>query len=599
MSGGGSAGKLIQVMSDRGLFDKTRFQNAAYVRLTVSDPAPKTEDPARRRLADLERPSKRAMSGASGLSALSALLWVPQAWLVAQFLATLAEGGRPPLSPLTTVLVFVVLGLLRHLGEALAGRKAFGIAQQIVAGERAHLVARESLVSPMEPDRQTSAALATLLSGKLDALMPYGTRYRLAAARVAFVPLVILGVVATMSWAAALILLVAGPLIPLFMALIGLAARDASERHMAETGTLNSVLLEWLNAAADIRLLHAEARTVERFRMAADSLRARTMEVLRIAFLSSTVLELFSAIGIAMVAVYVGFSLLGTFDFGAYATPLSVSEGIFILLLVPDFFQPLRDLAAAWHDKAAALAVAGELAEREARSPQAILGRGGRPATVFAGRPTIAVSGLRVSAGGREIGFPDFQIEPGEKVAITGASGAGKTTLIALLAGLVRPAHGRVEIAGRRLDDDCADDWRSVIGHIGQHPHLLNASLQANIALSEGRADPARLRASLQAAAIDRLAAALPQGIGTRLGENGSGVSGGEARRLMIARAIYSGARVILADEPTADLDVETADRVITALDEAARGGATLVIATHDPRLIARLDRTIDLGASR
>jgi ATP-binding cassette subfamily C protein CydD len=539
------------------------------------------------------------MRRAAGLSALSTLLWVPQAWLVAQFLASLAKGDQPPLSPLTTVLLFVVLGLLRHLGEALAGRKAFGITQRIVAGERAHLVARESRVSPMEPDRQTSAALATLLSGKLDALLPYGTRYRLAAARVAIVPLAILLVIATLSWAAALILLVAGPLIPLFMALIGLAARDASEKHMAETGTLNSVLLEWLNAAADIRLLHAEDRTVERFRMAADSLRARTMEVLRIAFLSSTVLELFAAIGIAMVAVYVGFSLLGTFGFGAYATPLSVSEGIFILLLVPDFFQPLRDLAAAWHDKAAALAVAGELAEREARSSQAILGRGGRPAVAFADRPTIAATGLRVLVGGREIAFPDFRIEPGEKVAITGPSGAGKTTLIALLAGLVRPANGRIEIAGRLLDDDCADDWRGVIGHIGQHPHLLNASLRANIALSDGRADPARLQASLQTAAIDRLAEALPQGIGTRLGENGSGVSGGEARRLMIARAIYSGARVILADEPTADLDAETAGRVITALDEAARGGASLVIATHDPRLIARLDRTIDLGGSR
>lgn len=547
----------------------------------------------------MERPWAPALRRAAGLSALSALLWAPQAWLVAQFLASLVQGHPPSLSPLVTALLFVGLGLLRHLGDALSGRKAFGITQQIVAAERAHLVARESRVSPMETDGQTSAALATLLSGKLDALLPYGGRYRLAAARVASVPLVILAVVASLSWAAALVLLVAGPLIPLFMALIGLAARDASETHMAETGTLNSILLEWLNAAADIRLLHAEARTVERFRMAADSLRARTMEVLRIAFLSSTVLELFSAIGIAMVAVYVGFSLLGTFDFGAYATPLSVCEGIFILLLVPDFFQPLRDLAAAWHDKAAALAVAGELVEREVASPQTILGGGGQPVTSFADPPTIAATGLRVSAGGREIAFPDFRIAPGDTVAITGPSGAGKTTLIALLAGLVRPAQGRIEIAGRPLDDDSADAWRRMVGAVGQHPHLLNASLRANIALSEGRADPVRLQAALEAAAIDCLAAVLPQGVGTRLGENGSGVSGGEARRLMVARAIYSGARVILADEPTADLDAETADRVMSALDAAARGGATLVVATHDPRMIARLDRTIDLGGSR
>ncbi|WP_416797586.1 thiol reductant ABC exporter subunit CydD [Ciceribacter azotifigens] len=556
-------------------------------------------DPARGRLMQMARRDSGAMATASSLSVLAALLWLPQAWLVSQFLAPLVEGRTPGLGPVVTTGAFIALGLMRHLLDALAGRRAFGIGQRLIERERIDLVERESLASPLAGSSQTSAALATLLAGKLDALLPWASRYRLAAVKVATVPAVILVVTASMSWLAGVVLLVAGPLIPVFMALIGIAARQASEKQMAATGTLNSTLLEWLNAASDIRLLNAEALTVERFRQSAETLRAKTMGVLRIAFLSSTVLELFSAIGIALVAVYVGFALLGTFTFGAYETPLTVAEGILILLLAPDFFQPLRDLAAAWHDKAAALAVAGELAEREINPRPRILGRGARADSRLAGALTIATRGLRYEAGGREIAFPDIEIMPGEKVAICGPSGAGKTTFIGLLCGLARPSSGRVEIGGHLLDDDLADAWRGMTGFVGQHPHMLNASLRANVALAGDRIDRDRFDAALADAAADGVVAALARGADTRLGENGSGVSGGEARRLTIARAVYADAKVIFADEPTADLDTATAGRIAEALENIGRQGATLVIATHDPRLIARFDRVITLEAGR
>ncbi len=547
----------------------------------------------------MARRDSRTMAMVSGLSVLSALLWLPQAWLVSRFLAALVEGHAAVPAPLVTAGIFIALGVTRHLGDALAGRQAFRIGQRLIERERIALIGEESLASPLASNGQTSAALATLLAGKLDSLLPWASRYRLAAVKVAIVPAVILIVVASMSWLAGIVLLVAGPLIPVFMALIGLAARQASEKQMVATGTLNSTLLEWLNAASDIRLLNAEALTVDRFRQSAETLRTKTMEVLRVAFLSSTVLELFSAIGIALVAVYVGFALLGTFSFGAYGTPLTIAEGIFILLLAPDFFQPLRDLASAWHDKAAALAVAGELAGRDREPAPRIVGRGAGADTPLAGELTIATRGLRYQAGGREITFYDIEIMPGEKVAICGPSGAGKTTLIGLLCGLVRPSGGRVEIGGLSLDDDRADAWRAMIGFVGQHPHMLNASLRANVALSGERIDIARFDAALAAAAADGVVAALPQGADTRLGENGSGVSGGEARRLTIARAIYADAKVIFADEPTADLDVATAERVVEALEMIGRQGATLVVATHDPRLIARFDRVITLEAGR
>ena len=145
------------------------------------------------------------------------------------------------------------------------------------------------------------------------------------------------------------------------------------------------------------------------------------------------------------------------------------------------------------------------------------------------------------------------------------------------------------------LDDTTADGWRQRVGTVGQHPHMLNASLRVNIALSDTHADRRKLTDALHAAAAEDILAGLPRGVETRLGENGAGVSGGEARRLTIARAIYAGASVILADEPTADLDALTADKVTDALIAAARNGASLIVATHDPRLAERMDREIKL----
>jgi ATP-binding cassette subfamily C protein CydD len=210
-----------------------------------------------------------------------------------------------------------------------------------------------------------------MLTDKLPLLRPAILRHRPAALRAAVLPLAYLALALPFSWAVALILAVAGPLIPVFMALVGLAAREASERQMDEIGSLSGLLGERLSALTDIRLLDAAQRMSADFADRAEALRERTMAVLRVAFLSSTVLELFSAIGVAMVAVYVGFALLGEIPFGAWATPLTLSEGIFLLMLAPEFFQPLRDLAAAWHDKAGALAVTRELAEAEAsRKPK-------------------------------------------------------------------------------------------------------------------------------------------------------------------------------------------------------------------------------------
>ena len=566
--------------------------------------AEEKEKPATRaRLDAITVPVLSQLRSAGLLSVLAALLWYGQAALVADVFAALA-AERPGLVPSwIAISAFLLLGAVRALTGWRAGQLGFEAAQGAMAAEREKLIARESLRSPLS-GAGASAEVASLAAEKIAALGPYITRYRPAMLRTRILPVVIVAIAFSISWVAGMILLVTGPLIPVFMILVGLAAREASERQMQEVGTLNTLLTERLRAMTDIRLLDASQRTVEGLAQGAEALRAKTMAVLRIAFLSSTVLELFSAIGVALMAVYVGFALLGEISFGAYGTPLTLFEGIFLLLLAPEFYQPIRDLAAAWHDKAAAQAVAGELAAAEAAPATTIAGTGGTSAQLAQpGRLITRGLRYRTPADG-ELHFPDLGIAiggkgPGEKIAIVGDSGAGKSTLLALLAGLARPSAGAVEIAGRPLDDDTADAWRAGIAWIGQTPHFLNASLRANLLQGVKEEDAADLDHALELAAAGGIVSPLPRGLLTRIGETGHGVSGGEARRLTIAAAIAAKPKLVLADEPTADLDDETAELVTAGLIEMAEGGAAVIVATHDMALAEKMDRRIVIGDVR
>ena len=566
--------------------------------------AEEKEKPATRaRLDAITVPVSSQLRSAGLLSVVAALLWYVQAALVADVFSALA-AERPGLVPSwIAISAFLLLGAVRALTGWRAGQLGFEAAQGAMAAEREKLIARESLRSPLS-GASASAEVASLAAEKIAALGPYITRYRPAMLRTRILPVVIVAIAFSISWVAGMILLVTGPLIPVFMILVGLAAREASERQMQEVGTLNMLLTERLRAMTDIRLLDASQRTVEGLAQGAEALRAKTMAVLRIAFLSSTVLELFSAIGVALMAVYVGFALLGEISFGAYGTPLTLFEGIFLLLLAPEFYQPIRDLAAAWHDKAAAQAVAGELAAAEAAPARTIAGTGGTSAQLAQpGRLITRGLRYRTPADG-ELHFPDLGIAiggkgRGEKVAIVGDSGAGKSTLLALLAGLARPSAGAVEIAGRPLDDDTADAWRAGIAWIGQTPHFLNASLRANLLQGVKEEDAADLDHALELAAAGGIVSRLPRGLLTRIGETGHGVSGGEARRLTIAAAIAAKPKLVLADEPTADLDEETAELVTAGLIEMAEGGAAVIVATHDMALAEKMDRRIVIGDVR
>lgn len=541
-----------------------------------------------------------AAAGTGGmLQAVAALLWLPQAALLAWAVQGLsrAESIFPVLQP---ALGIFALGVLRALLDAWGTRTLFGKARAHLSTLRAQAAAGLASGSPLDCRRPASGAAASVIAEQAEALMPYFVRYQPVRLRVVLVPLVILVVVASLSWVAALVLLVAAPLIPVFMALVGWRARAASEAQMVEMGGMNAFLLDRLRGLSTLRALGAVDLTAQRLGDAAQSLRRRTMAVLRIAFLSSAVLELFSALGVAMVAAYVGFHLLGTLSFGTWGAPLSLGQGLFVLLLAPAFFEPLRELSAVWHDRAAgeaALQALTALGHGTVRLPGAAVAD--RRTPLPHSSPSVVVRHLHFTHVGEAPLFVDFQLRvaPGEHIALMCDSGAGKTALLSLLAGLLPADSGDIVIGGTVLTDRSVGALRQRIGWMGQRPHVFAGSVQGNVGLGRGGVDAAQIEAALDFAGLGDVAQAR---LGVALGEAGGGLSGGEAVRLALARVVVNAnADLLLVDEPTAHLDTETALRVTDALMALALArGKTLIVATHDPVLAARLDRVVSLGAA-
>jgi len=524
------------------------------------------------------------------LQAVAALIWLPQAAILAYGVGLLANTGFDATIYYLAAALFL-LGCIRSLLDARGATMAFDAARSELATLRKKAVTALSQRSPLDTSRASSGEAASILAEQAEMVVPYLSRFVPVRIRVMLVPLAILVAVLWFSWIAALTLLIAAPLIPIFMALIGWRAKAASEKQLVALGDMNGFLLDRLRGLATIRSFHAVDMTAMRLRDNAESLRKKTMIVLRIAFLSSAVLELFAAIGVAMVAVYIGFHLLGTLDFGAWGHKLTLAEGLFILLLAPAFFEPLRDLSSVWHDRASGEAAIDAL-ENLAAHEMPVLGAV-QQANKSETEPSLIMRDIGFHYGNGPDIFKGFNldVEPGEHVAILAPSGYGKSTLLALIAGLAAPQTGEIRVGGIVLEDETAATLRSRMRWVGQKPHIFAGSARFNITLGRD-ADAKKTQVIVEQMALGHVAGVTGAG---GIGENGAGLSGGEALRLALARvAVDQNADIILADEPTAHLDHETADRIADSLINLAKG-KTLIISTHDEKLASRMDRIIRL----
>ena len=467
----------------------------------------------------------------------------------------------------------------------------FEAGAQVRASVRQQLSDQFLVLGPAAIKQRQSGELAAVTLEQVDALENYFSRYLPQQMIVGVLPLIMIIVVMPINWVVGLIFLFTGPLVPVFMALVGMGAASANRSQFLALARMSGYFLDRLQGLETLKLFGQAAQELANINKIADGFREKTMAVLRIAFLSSAVLEFFSAVSVALVAVYVGLGLLGLVHFGP-AEHISLSEALFVLLLAPEFFMPLRQLAINYHDRAAALGATDAILRILEQDAEMLETGGSHPeSTSF-----IEFNNVSKSYGKRQVltGI-NLHIAGGEKIALVGESGAGKTTLLSLLLGFEAPTEGRVLLNGLTVNCECA---AKAIAWVGQNAYIFHGSIKDNIALADPDASEQSIVNAAQAAGVTEFSAQLPEGLLTQIGERGYGLSGGQVQRIALARAFLKNADIILLDEPTANLDAANKTLLLDVIDRLFKD-KTLIIASHDPDVIQRMDRRIELQQGR
>lgn len=518
----------------------------------------------------------------------SALVLIAQAWLMATLLQQLVVSDRPRSSLVTQFLLLLFCFLLRagfNYGREMAGFRA-GLA--IRRALRRQLLDRIDALGPAWIQGRPAGSWSTLLLEQIEQLQEYYARYLPQMTLAVAIPCAILLAVFPVNWAAGLILLVTAPLIPLFMALVGMGAADASRRNFLALSRLSGDFYDRLRGRDTLRLFHHAAAEKQAIAASTDSFRQRTMDVLRLAFLSSAVLEFFASLAIAVVAVYFGFSYLGEFNFGHYGTGVTLFAGFLALILAPEFFQPLRDLGTFYHAKAQAAGAADALETFLQATPDARPQGPVRPWCDEAPLTLTAEDLVVMSPGGHALTQPlNFTLRAGCRVALVGESGAGKTVLMNALLGFL-PWQGVLRANGVDLRHIDRAEWQRQLAWVGQNPQLPAQTLRDNL-MPDRPVEESRLQAVLAQAGVSAFLTSLPLGLDTPTGEDGVGLSVGQAQRIAVARALLKPAKLLLLDEPGSGLDSTSEYHVMQALNQAARQQTTLMI-THQLHDLAQWD---------
>lgn len=528
--------------------------------------------------------ARAPLAVAIGAGFLAGLLAVVQAFLLARLIVGAIAGAGP--DDLLATAALAVLAFVARAGLGVASELAgAAAASRVKRAVRAELVEALGRLGPSWLKSRRSGAVAATMIEQVETVDGYVARYLPVQALASAVPVALLVPAFLVDAGTGWILLAAGALVPVALALAGWRTGAAARRQMTRMQRLSGVFLDRLQGLATLRLFGAAERELGHLRAVADDYRASTMAVLRLAFLSSTALELLAVGALALVAGRAAGAML--------EGSLGLQAGLFLLILVPELFQPLRRLGQHYHDRAAALAAAAGMLEiLDAAVALPAAGAGAR----LAAAPAVEFDNVRLDyPGGRRpaLDGADFRIAAGETVALVGESGAGKSSVLALLLGGERPTGGRILVDGRAV---AGPSLGSSIAWAGQAPRIVATTLADNLRLGKPDASDAEVRAAALACRVADFADRLPHGLETVVGEGGRGLSGGEARRVALARAFLRDAPLVLLDEPTANLDRDSEAAVLDAIDQLRRG-RTVLIATHSPAVIRRADRVIRIAA--
>ncbi len=487
---------------------------------------------------------------------------------------------------------FLVRAALAWLGELAAHRTSASVTSAL----RRQLLSRAVALGPSWLAGERTGELTSVATQGVEALDVYFARYLPTAVVASIAPLILLAWVLWSDWRSFLILGVTVSVIPLFMVLLGLEAKRHAELQWDRLSGLAAAFYDLLQGLPTLRAFNrarAGRRTLEK---AGEDFRVTTMSTLRIAFLSSLALEVLSAVGTALVALFLGLRLLDG--------SLHLAVGLAVLVLAPEVYLPLRRAASEFHASTAGQAAADRVLDildepvpATAGAGAAGAGAAGKLDLVTLTRSTLTLCDLRVCYETRTAPVLDglsLDVAFGEHVAVTGESGSGKSTLLAVILGFVVPSAGRLTLGGVELGELDVRDWRRQIAWVPQRPYLVRGTIADNVRLAGAGASGKALARAAEQSGLSGLLERLPHGLETPVGEGGLTLSAGERQRIAIARAVLRDAPLVLLDEPTAHLD---ADRELSLAQTLGPWleSRTVLVAAHRLGLVGRVDRTLAL----
>jgi thiol reductant ABC exporter CydD subunit len=526
------------------------------------------------------RRARLPVAAVAGLGALAAGLIIIQAQLLASAIAAAFTSGAT-LGGLRGTLVALAAVLAGRVAVAWAGEIAsFRASAAVKAQLRRRFLARAVELGPRWLAGRRSAELTALATEGIEALDGYFARYLPQLILAAVVPVAVLVRVGLADPLAAVTIAVTLPLVPVFGALVGKMTGAYAEQRWRSLAVLSHHFLDVVSGLPTLKVFgRSKEQRVMIGRVTGDYRRA-TMGTLRVAFLSSLVLELVATMSVALVAVEVGLSLV----YGH----LGLRTGLLALILAPEAYLPLRQAAAQFHASADGLASAEAAIEViETPAPPSGERRAAAPRAIRAEAVSVVHPGRARPAPARFSAL----LRAGEITVLAGPSGSGKSTLLDVLLGFAQPSAGRVLIDDEDLAGLDREAWRAQVGWVPQQPYLFPGTVAANIRLGRPDAPDEAVAAAARAAALDDVP------LDRLVTERGGGLSSGQRRRVALARALLPARPVLLLDEPTAGLDPETEERVLAALRAQAAAGRIVLIAAHHPRVIAAADQVAWLAA--
>ncbi|MFI8868560.1 thiol reductant ABC exporter subunit CydD [Streptomyces sp. NPDC053707] len=535
------------------------------------------------RLLRYARATRFFLAAVVALGLVGAGLVIAQAMLVAEVVVGGFEDGLTVSGLRTPLLLLAAVALGRALVAWLTELAAYRASSAVKSELRGRLMERASDLGPDWLSGQRTGSLIALATRGVDALDDYFSRYLPQLGLAVVVPVAVLARIVTEDWVSAAIIVVTLPLIPLFMILIGWATQSRMDRQWKLLSRLSGHFLDVVAGLPTLKVFGRAKAQAESIRAITSQYRRATLKTLRIAFLSSFALELLATLSVALVAVTIGMRLVHG--------ELDLYTGLVVLILAPEAYLPIRQVGAQYHAAAEGLSAAEEIFAVLETEPQ-----GGGSQDV---PPSLRLEldGVTVRHEGRtepSLDAASLVVEQGETVALVGPSGIGKSTLLSVVLGFTAPDEGRVRVGGVDLSSLSPERWREQIAWVPQRPHLFAGTIAENVRLARPDADDAAVMAALREAGAYDFVAALPDGMGTELGEDGAGLSAGQRQRLALARAFLADRPLLLLDEPTASLDGETEAGIVDAVRRLAEG-RTVLLVVHRPALLAVADRVVTL----